>query len=213
MLVGYWFQNTLFLSNKMHPVNAGALLYYRHRCFLLGKLYTMDKQQQKTKPKQKQPKQTETTTKSHYLLIWVWFFISEIAVICPVDLQNHKVDFNFFSVARSLVLLAVASNLVLKVSFKPPWEFLALTAVWERVLAPLTLWCMESTKTSLGSFCVIYFFLLTLPFFCLSLFYPALLCFRIYLTVAGVQGNVCAWKAAVNEFSKHAASTRHNNVH
>jgi len=28
MLDGYWFKNMLFLSNKMHPVNAGALLYY-----------------------------------------------------------------------------------------------------------------------------------------------------------------------------------------
>lgn len=28
MLDGYWFQNTLFLSHKMHPVNAGAPLYY-----------------------------------------------------------------------------------------------------------------------------------------------------------------------------------------
>lgn len=28
MLDGYWLQNMLFLSNKRHPVNAGALLYY-----------------------------------------------------------------------------------------------------------------------------------------------------------------------------------------
>lgn len=33
LLDGYWLQNTLFLSNKVHPVNAGALLYYLCRCF------------------------------------------------------------------------------------------------------------------------------------------------------------------------------------
>lgn len=34
-------------------------------------------------------------------------------------MQIHKVDFSFSPVASNLLLLAVANNLVLKVSFKP----------------------------------------------------------------------------------------------